>query len=254
MANSIYALIIAFSMYSRIPMPKIEWTTERMRYLLCYFPLVGAVIGLAMEVWLHFGMKIVGNESFFTAVWILIPILITGGIHMDGFLDTSDALNSYKPMEEKLEILKDSHAGAFAILMGICYFVLSYGVYSAVTKRGMAVLAVGFVLSRSLSGLSIVCFKKAKKSGLVAAFSDAAQRKQVGIVMTLYILSCLALLLWLDRFLGSVCFASSLLVFGYYRLMSYKKFGGTTGDLAGFFLQVCELAQAAAVVIAENLR
>ena len=46
---------------------------------------------------------------------ILIPVLITGGIHLDGLLDTADALSSYKTKEEKLEILKDSHAGAFAL-------------------------------------------------------------------------------------------------------------------------------------------
>lgn len=253
MANGIYALIIAFAMYSRIPMPKIEWTTERMRYLLCYFPLIGAVVGIVMEIWMHVGMGIVGNESFFTAVLILIPILITGGIHMDGFLDTSDAIHSYKPMEEKLEILKDSHAGAFAILMGICYFVLYYGVYSAVTEKEMRILALGFVLSRALSGLSIVCFKKAKKSGLVAAFSDAAQKKCVGITMIIYMILCLLLLTMTDLILGPVCFAASLFVFGYYRWMSYHKFGGTTGDLAGFFLQICELVQAMAVVIAANL-
>lgn len=253
MTNGLCALVIAFSMYSRIPMPKIEWTKERMRYMLCYFPLIGAVIGLVMKLWMHVGMKITGSGTFFTAVLILIPIIITGGIHMDGFLDTSDAISSYKPMEEKLEILKDSHAGAFAILMGICYFVLYYGVYGAVTEEEMSLLAVGFVLSRSFSGLSIVCFKKAKKSGLVAAFSDAAQKKRVGIVMGCYIVCCLALLLKMDAVLGAVCFSASLLVFGYYRWMSYRKFGGTTGDLAGFFLQVCELAQAAAVVVAANL-
>jgi adenosylcobinamide-GDP ribazoletransferase len=46
---------------------------------------------------------------------VVAPIIITGGIHMDGFLDTQDALSSYQPRERRLEILKDSHAGAFAI-------------------------------------------------------------------------------------------------------------------------------------------
>lgn len=69
-------------------------------------------------------------KSAFTAVLILIPVLITGGIHLDGLLDTADALSSYKTKEEKLEILKDSHAGAFAIIIGICWFVLDFGIYS----------------------------------------------------------------------------------------------------------------------------
>ena len=61
-------------------------------------------------------------------VFVLIPpVLVTGGIHLDGFLDTADALSSWQPWEKKLEILKDSHAGAFAIIMGCAYFALGTG-------------------------------------------------------------------------------------------------------------------------------
>ena len=45
MMTTLRALVIAFSMYSRIPMPRMDWTEERMRYALCFFPLIGAVIG-----------------------------------------------------------------------------------------------------------------------------------------------------------------------------------------------------------------
>ena len=251
--NLIGAFVVAFSMYSRIPMPRMEWTKERMRYMFCFFPLIGAAIGALMVLWRQYGGYFTGEGNFRTAVLVLIPVLVTGGIHMDGFLDTSDAINSYKPVEEKLEILKDSHSGAFAILMGICYFVLTFGVYSEATTADIEVLAIGFVLSRALSALSVVTFKKAKKSGLVHAFSDAAQKKTVGITMICYIAVCLALMLAVGGIGGAVCFAAAAAAFGYYRWMSYSKFGGTTGDLAGFFVQTCELAMAAAVVIAGRL-
>lgn len=251
--NLIGAFVIAFSMYSRIPMPRMEWTKERMRYMFCFFPLIGAVIGALMLLWLKYGGYLTGEGNFRTAVLILIPVLVTGGIHVDGFLDTSDAINSYKPVEEKLEILKDSHSGAFAILMGICYFVLQFGVYSEATMADMQVLAIGFVLSRALSALAVVTFKKAKNSGLVHAFSDSAQRRTVGITMGCYIAVCLLLMYTTGGLHGIAGIAAALASFGYYRWMSYRKFGGTTGDLAGFFLQVCELAMAVAVVVAGKL-
>lgn len=251
--NVFYSLVIAFSMYSKIPMPTVEWTKERMRYVFCFFPLIGAVIGGLMLLWSGVGIRITGNDNLSTAILMLIPVAITGGIHLDGFLDTSDAINSYKTMDEKLEILKDSHSGAFAIIMGLCYFVLSFGAYSAVTRETMKILAIGFILSRSLSGLAVVTFKMAKRSGLAASFSDMAQKKTVGCVMVLYIILCLVLMISIDSILGSVCFLTALLVFGLYRKMSYQKFGGITGDLAGFFLQVCELAMVLSVVITSNL-
>ncbi|MDO5539069.1 MAG: adenosylcobinamide-GDP ribazoletransferase [Eubacteriales bacterium] len=251
--NMLCGIVIAFSMYSRIPMPKIEWTKERMRYMLCFFPLVGTVIGAIMLFWMKFGKYIAGNGSLFTAILILIPIIITGGIHMDGFLDTSDALSSYKPTEEKLAILKDSHAGAFAVLMCGCYFVLDFGTFSEVDMQMMKVLAIGYVLSRALSGFSIVTFKKAKNTGLAAAFSDMAQQRIVGTVMIGYIFICAAAMLIADAAMGAVCLIAAILVFLFYRMVSYKKFGGTTGDLAGFFLQICELSMAVVLVMAQNI-
>lgn len=251
--NLIYNLIIAFAMYSKIPMPHIDWTKERMRYVFCFFPVIGAVIGACMVLWMKMGMRVTGNEDFFTAVLVLIPVVVTGGIHFDGFLDTCDALSSYKTMEEKLEILKDSHAGAFAILMGCCYFVLDYGVFHATDLRAIRLLAIGYVLSRAFSGLAIVVFKKARKSGLAATFSDSAQKKTVAVTMILYIAACAVLMVLTDPVIGSLCFLTALLVFGWYRYMSYQKFGGITGDLAGFFLQVCELAMAFVTVIVIHL-
>lgn len=247
--NLFYNLIIAFAMYSKIPMPHIDWTKERMRYVFCFFPVIGAVIGAVMILWMKVGMKLTGNADFFTAILILIPIIITGGIHFDGYLDTCDALSSYKTMEEKLEILKDSHAGAFAILMGCCYFVLDYGVFHAVDMRAIRLLAIGYILSRALSGLAVVCFQKAKKSGLAATFSDSAQKKTVAVTMIAYIAVCAVLMVMTDPLAGSICFLSAMLVFVWYRFMSYRKFGGITGDLAGFFLQICELTMAVVTVI-----
>ena len=248
-----YGLFIAFSMYSKIPMPQVEWTKERMKYMLCYFPLIGAVIGAAMLLWMRIGEHLAGEGNLYRVILVLIPIIITGGIHMDGFLDTSDALSSYKPMKEKLEILKDSHAGAFAILMCSCYFLLAFGVYCEVTWPMMKVLAVGFVLSRSLSGLSVVTFKKAKNSGLANLFSGSAHKVIVAGVLGSMAALCTVIMLALDSFFGLVAVIAATASFWFYKEISYRKFGGITGDLCGFFLQICELVMALAVVVAGNV-
>ena len=228
-------------MYSKIPMPQVEWTKESMQYCICFFPAVGAVIGAATLLWnMLVGAKLSGS-LLFTAVLILIPVLITGGIHLDGLLDTADALSSYKTKEEKLEILKDSHAGAFAIIIGICWFVLDFGIYSEADAHTIGLLAIGFVISRTLSGLSLVSFRMAKNTGLAATFSDMALKSKVRIVMICYLIVCAGLLLYLDPLYGTAELIGALLVFFWYRHLSYEKFGGITGDLAGYFLQMCEL-------------
>lgn len=75
----------------------------------------------------------------------VLPILLTGGIHMDGFMDTMDALHSYQDRERKLEILKDSHVGAFACLSLICeMFLYAAALFFLLEERQMLFLGIGF--------------------------------------------------------------------------------------------------------------
>ena len=110
------AMIISFAMYSKIPMPKVDWTEENMKYSMCFFPAVGMVIGALAVLWGRFSLINGMSRPFNTAVILLIPVIVSGGIHLDGLLDTADAMSSWQTRERRLEILKDSNSGAFAVI------------------------------------------------------------------------------------------------------------------------------------------
>ena len=175
-------MIIAFSMYSKIPMPRIEWNKENMKYTMCFFPLIGVVTGAIIYL---AGMFLDGNifskvhsgRLMFAAVMTLIPVFVSGGIHLDGFMDTMDALGSWGDKEKKLEILKDSHNGAFAVIGICCYFTVSLGVWSEIRTEMIPVVAAGYVISRALSGIAVVTFPAARGSGLVKTFQDGGTEK-----------------------------------------------------------------------------
>ena len=249
----ISTVIVAFSMFSAIPMPQTEWTNKSMRYALCAFPLIGAVIGALVCLWRFVCLRMEFSEWILAAGICVLPVLVTGGIHLDGFLDTVDALSSYQPLEKKLQILKDSHAGAFAIIMGCAYFTLGLGVWSEMKTELLPVMAVAFALSRALSGLALSTFPKANKSGSLSMFSDAAQKKILLGTLTLWILACGAAALWLNPVIGGIMLLTQAAVFWYYHHVAMKEFGGTTGDIAGFFVQVCELACACTVMLGGKL-
>ncbi len=250
------SLVIAFSMYSKIPMPKVEWDKDNMAYALCFFPWVGVVIAL-LSYGLVEGFKylrsvgFVFQSNFMTVILVLIPVVITGGIHLDGLLDTADALSSYQSKEKRLEILKDPRSGAFAVITCATYFLLYFGAYSQMTTRSLPVILLGFVLSRSLSGLSIVLFPKAKGSGLAAAFASNSNKKVTEFVMWVYIGAISILMVIEGGYLGIAAVCTSVFVFYRYFMMSQKKFGGITGDLAGYFLQGCELWITVVVVVVD---
>ena len=244
---------IAFAMYSKIPMPKADWEKENMRYMMCFFPLIGIVIGAVLIGWGWLADRLQAGDILRSAVYVLIPVAVTGGIHLDGLLDTADALSSYQTRERKLEILKDSHAGAFAVIMGCCYFLAAFGVWSEIDRHQALVLAGGFVLSRAMSGLGVASFPCAKKTGTLAMFSDAVQERVVMFCLYVLLFLSAGYMCVLDPKLGTAAVVSGWLVFfGYFR-MSMKQFGGITGDLAGFFVQMCELVMAACVWAAGKL-
>ena len=111
------SLCIAVSMYSRIPVPYGNWHKKEMRYSIGLFPVVGVVIGVMTWLWL-WGMHWIAAEGMTdlpevvillasTLIVAILPVLVTGGIHVDGFMDTSDAFHSWAEQGKKLQILSD---------------------------------------------------------------------------------------------------------------------------------------------------
>lgn len=245
----IRSLLIAFSTYSRIPVPQVEWTEENRKYSMCFFPLIGAVIGLLAWGWLwvcaalHFGSLLQGAGG------ALLPLLVTGGIHMDGYMDTCDALASWQPKEKRLEILKDSHVGAFAVIHCAGYLLLSAALYSEAEAASGPLLCCVFILSRALSAWALTAFKNARPKGMLDAFTQATQKRLALFSGMLYGLICMTIWAVLGGWLALFCLAAAALCLLGYRHMAYRQFGGVTGDLAGWFLQVTELALAAVIVL-----
>ena len=249
------SLIIAFAMYSKVPMPRVDWEKKALAWALCFFPLVGAVIGAVLYGWMVLARYLGFGPLFFAAFALLIPIALNGGIHLDGFCDTCDALSSHQTRERKLEILKDSHTGAFAIICCGLYLLVFFACWceAAAVGRAALVLALGPVLSRSLSGLFAVTLPNARGTGLQATFTDTMDTAKARGVMVIWVVACAAALLWLDLWTGGAALLGAGLTCLYYRVMSARQFGGVTGDLAGFFLQICELAMVLAVVLAQKI-
>ncbi len=246
---------MAFAMYSRIPAPRVEWKAENMAYALCFFPLIGAFIGLMWLGWLHLAALLGFGSILTAAVASLIPLVLTGGIHMDGFLDTADALFSRAPREKKLEILKDSRSGAGAVISCAAYLLVSFALWTEAPRAGGALWALLLtpVLSRALSALAVVTFPAAKRDGLLVSFQSAAQKTAVRVTCAVWIALCASLMLWLHPLCGALAALASLMAYLWYYLMARRQFGGTTGDLAGWFVQVCELLALCAVAVCARI-
>lgn len=242
MSNLFKSMAITFAMYSKIPVRNFNWEKENMKYCLLFLPVVGIVEGVFLIAFSIFLNKLNVNPILIAAVLTVLPILYTGGIHMDGFLDTMDALGSNQDKQKKLNILKDSNSGAFAIIGGLVYILLYFA--SLLTFQGFIriyILAVSYMLIRAYSALSLIVFKNARGSGLAFEFADKSLIYINRTVLIGFILLGSVAMIIININYGLLCAISVFLVFMYYRVKSFEEFGGITGDLAGYFLQLAEL-------------
>lgn len=225
-----------------------------MRWAVCFFPLIGLVVGAVVFLWVSLSYSLLSLPMVLrAAVAAVLPILLTGGIHLDGFCDTVDALASHQSRERRLEIMKDPNTGAFAVIYCGVWLLLYFAAWCCLSQRAALAAGIGFVLSRALSGLALVNWKQAREQGMLRSVADAAHKTTVTVVMLVYILLCLIALPLLCGWLGLAVIAGCGLAFLYYRLMSYSIFGGVTGDLAGCFVCLAELATVLILAVMEAI-
>lgn len=249
----IKSLVIAFSMYSKIPVPHLELEEKDMRYVMGFFPLVGVVTGLVMYVLYKAAYFMHVPDICTSLILMVMPVIITGGIHLDGYMDTCDARNSYGDREKKLAILKDSHIGAFAVIRLLVYYVVFFAFTYCIVRSGydrlVIIWAFTLYLSRIMSGFAAVNLKGARSKGMLHTFTSTADRKSVNIMLVLQLVLCFAGMGLINIIQAVIIYAVACAVFLYYRHMAYKEFGGVTGDLAGYLLCVSELCMTIAIGI-----
>lgn len=253
--NVLRATGMAFALYSRIPMPPLDWESGARRYTLYAFPLVGLAVGGGLLLWTWLAGALGLGQPLWAAGMTAIPLLITGGIHLDGFCDVCDALASHQSRERKLEILKDSHTGAFAIICCGLYLLVFFAAWCEAAPAGRAALALalGPAFSRSLSGLFAVTLPNARGTGLLATFTGPMDAVKARGVLAAWAVLTGGAMVAADVRTGLAALAGAGLACVYYVVTARRQFGGVTGDLAGFFLQLCELGMVLCAAVGQRL-
>lgn len=239
---------VALGLYSALPVPRFDWNERNMRYALAAFPLVGVVLGLAW--WGVCALPLPPMAR--GAALCVLPTLVTGGIHLDGYADVSDALASHAAPERKREILRDPHVGAFAVIRLCVYFIAYFALCCSVEPTAARCAGLGFVLSRALSGELLTTLPVAPGSSMAKAFADAADKKRVFAILAAVSGVCFAgmyLCGGVAALLTSALVASAVTVL--YGRTAWRSFGGTSGDLAGWYLVKLEFWLLAALYAAQ---
>lgn len=236
-------LLVALSLYSAIPVPQVEWKKDTMKYAVAFMPVVGLAVAGLEALWLLLCTRLGVTQLLYACGAAAVPIVVTGGFHLDGFADTCDALCSYGDRQKRLDILKDPHLGAFGVIWLVALSILRIGLYAQVyqSPERVSLVLCGYLLARVFGGSMIVMVRPAKNSGLAHLFAENAEKKPVRIAFAVWLAVLAVLTVWSGGISGLLLLLAltALRIFLQRRFM--RIFGGMTGDLCGFTITLCEL-------------
>ena len=242
MKKSLHAFGMCHSMFCAIPSPWQGWDEEARSRMLLFLPLVGLEIGL-LWAGLGFGLGALNCPGAVTALILAVwPFLATGFLHLDGFMDVTDATLSCRNPEKRRQILKDPHVGSFAVIGCVLVILGQYVLFQAGEIRGWMLLFIPGV-SRCCSALAVTVLPAMETSQYAGKKKNAAH---------VWILAFELLTMLAGAWVLCGLEAISLLglIFGYLAALcrGYRSLGGMNGDISGYALTIGELCAAAVLV------
>jgi len=250
--NSFFkSFVMAFSTFSISPKTHTKPDKENTKFILLFVPIIGIIIAVLTYGWTQAWPYLCDFRILPAAIYVLTPMILSGSVHLEGFVKTTDALRAHKSREKKMEILADPQSGYFAVIICICYYLLDMGIWSEMPLNGIPILAIGFVMSRCLFGLSILALKHAKESKCAIYVPENKALRAIQIVLlTVLAMVCSYFMVFFDAGVGIACVTGAIITFIFCWLVTYKHFDGITEDCAGFFVQLCEIIIPLAALLA----
>ncbi|MDO5117910.1 MAG: adenosylcobinamide-GDP ribazoletransferase [Eggerthellaceae bacterium] len=246
----------SLAMFSRVPIPRsLNLSEDDMRYILAAFPLVGVLIGVVALIWWWL-CGICEFSAFLRAVgFVGVPFLVAGAIHMDGFVDVCDAISSHASPAKKRKILADPHVGAFAIICTVLYLLIYCAIVFEldITLSTVGLIVCIYVLERVLSGMCALMFPKSSDKGMLATFNRESSERSSMMVLAIVFIVCVVCMVLLDWVAAIFVIIAAAIAVVYLYITARKQFGGMSGDLSGFFLQIAELAMLIALLVAQKV-
>lgn len=243
MKRYIKGFYMALGMFQSIPLPVQIWDDECMNLMMPCFPLVGALVGVLWWGLARILIMLELNLMLAAAVITVFPFIITGFLHLDGFMDTSDAMLSRRPLEDKLRILKDPHTGAFAVISVAVLFAMWFSSCYTIIENSDNIILLIFisVVSRCCSAFAILSVKAMPQSGYANMFkANTKISHRVFIVITAA--AAIVLSFIFAGVMGIITVSAVILGYAAAMAYSYRQFNGISGDLAGFSMVIGELS------------
>ena len=255
------ACIAAFQFLTRLPIPvQIDYTDRVFQRSVIFYPLAGFVIGLLLLLageGLSLVLPVMPAAVLLLGFWVVL----TGGLHLDGLMDTADGILSHRPREQMLEIMKDSRVGAMGVIVCVFHLLFKFSLlYTLLGTGGMGdvyfLLAIVPIWSRWFMVAAIHVWPYARRDSGLGSFFRGVTKWHVTLssIVALFTTTLFITIVFTwsaDSSVVSFSFANGLtIIFSFaigtiltgWILATYisRKLGGLTGDTYGALNELLE--------------
>lgn len=243
------SLFQAISFLTRLPVPSYRYSEADWQKSAAFYPVVGALLGLIL--WgAAFFLPVLFSEWLSAVLLLVLWVYLTGGLHLDGWMDLADGLGSHRPRERVLEIMKDSRVGAMGVLAAFLLLLVKMVSIHDVLMANHPSL---FLLPPVISRLVLVCAMRfwpySSKNGI-----GQGLRKGVNGWCLFAGFWFVALLAWVaDEAAGLIVFGMSLILGLGWIHRVYRKLDGLTGDCYGAAVEWTEAVVLIAIILAGRI-
>jgi adenosylcobinamide-GDP ribazoletransferase len=239
------SLQIAFGLMTTLPVRlSAHWSVGDSGRVSVWYPFVGLIIGAL--TWLAWkGAMLAVAPLVAGVVTLIVWVVLTGGLHLDGLADCCDGLLASTSVERRLEIMKDPHVGAFGVIGLILVLFLKTAALASLTSAS----SFGILLAASLARWCILLaglLPLARPSGMGADFILGFQRSFMlwGAIIPLTV----AILLGMRGIFSTVAGVGAA---GLVLWLAKSRIGGVTGDVFGMVVEIVEIIVLLAFLIGQ---
>lgn len=244
------SVLLAFQFLTILPFKSKRFKDSALAWASAYFPFVGLVLGSILagtnNILHSYGFGGIASNI----ILVILLVILTGGLHLDGLSDASDALFSHRPKEEMLAIMRDSRVGVMGVLAIVSVLLLKIAFLSTIGPEFKTkTLVLMCVMSRWSMPLSMYFFRYARRIGKAKAFVD-------GMNIWIFIIAT-AMAIAITYFLGGLIGIAILGVVAVCACISdlyiKARIGGITGDTIGAVSELSEVVVLICVGVLERI-